>query len=251
MKKLSDKQFEKYSRQIIIESIGVSGQEKIINSGVLIVGCGGLGTSAAQYLSMAGIGKLGLVDDDKIRLSNLNRQTLFTEKNIGMKKVHVLHKKIQEINSELNIFPFDHKLNQNNVKRIFNGFNYILDCSDNFNTRFLVNKYCHKMKKILVTAALQNFDLQAAILNSWDNNNPCYECLISSLDGYQEESCDEMGIVAPVAGIAGAIQANLLINDLLGKEMNYSKIILLSCNDLRMRKIKLNKNPECLICRKT
>ena len=84
-----------------------------------------------------------------------------------------------------------------------------------------------------------------------DNNNPCYECLISSLDGYQEESCDEMGIVAPVAGIAGAIQANLLINDLLGKEMNYSKIILLSCNDLRMRKIKLNKNPECLICRKT
>lgn len=248
MSKLSNKQIEKYSRQIIIDSFGISGQKKIIGTKVLIIGCGGLGTSAAQYLSMAGIGHLGLVDDDSITLSNLNRQTLFTEDDIGGNKVEVLEKKIRDINPESSIFKLKTKLKRNNIEKTFSDYQYILDCSDNFQTRFLINEFCHKMKKVLITAALQNFDLQAAIFKSWEGVNPCYECFFSSRKKYSEDSCDQMGIVATVAGIGGALQGQLLINNVLNKNTNFSQIILLSCSEIRMRKIRFNKNKNCKIC---
>ena len=249
MSKLSNKQIEKYSRQIIIDAFGISGQRKIINTKVLIIGCGGLGTSAAQYLSMAGIKYLGLVDDDSVSLSNLNRQTLFTESDIGKKKVEILEKRIKEINPEASIYKLKTKLKRSNIKKTFSNYEYILDCSDNFQTRFLINEFCHKMKKILVTAALQNFDLQAAIFKSWEGTNPCYECFFSSNNKYTQESCDQMGIVATVAGIGGALQGQLLINNVLKKNTNFSQIILLSCSEIRMRKILFNKNQICKICK--
>ena len=249
MTKLSDKQIEKYSRQIIIDSFGISGQKKIIGTKVLIIGCGGLGTSAAQYLSMAGIGKLGLVDDDCITLSNLNRQTLFTEDDIGKKKVEVLEKKIKNINPESSIFKLKTRLKRSNIKKTFSDYHYILDCSDNFHTRFLINEFCHKMKRVLVTAALQNFDLQAAIFKSWEGINPCYECFFSSDNKYPQDSCDQMGIVATVAGIGGALQGQLLINNVLNKQTNFSQIILFSGSKIRMRKIGFNKNQSCKICK--
>ncbi len=249
MSKLSNKQIEKYSRQIIIDSIGISGQKKIIDAKVLIIGCGGLGTSVAQYLSMAGIGVIGLVDDDTINLSNLNRQTLFIEEDIDKAKVDILFKKIKEINPEVSINKYKTKIKKNNIKKIFFDYQYILDCTDNFQTRFLINKFCHEMKKILVTAALQNFDLQAAIFKSWHGKNPCYECFFTNSADYPEESCDQMGILATVAGLGGTIQGQLLINDVLKKKVNFSEIILLSCNEFRMRKIKFKKNPKCKICK--
>lgn len=249
MTKLSNKQIEKYSRQIIIDSFGISGQKKIIGTKVLIIGCGGLGTSAAQYLAMAGIKYLGLVDDDTISLSNLNRQTLFTESDIGKKKVEILEKRIKDINPDSSIHKLKTKLNRRNIKKTFSDYEYILDCSDNFQTRFLINEFCHKMKKILITAALQNFDLQAAIFKSWEETNPCYECFFSSNNKYSQDSCDQMGIVATVAGIGGALQGQLLINNVLNKNTNFSQIILLSCGEIRMRKIIFNKNRNCKICR--
>ncbi len=248
MSKLSNKQIEKYSRQIIIDSFGMSGQKKIINTRVLIIGCGGLGTSAAQYLSMAGVGHLGLVDDDSISLSNLNRQTLFTEDNIGEKKVEILEKKIKDINPESSIYILKTKLKRTNIEKTFSDYEYILDCSDNFQTRFLINEFCHKMKKILITAALQNFDLQAAIFRSWEGINPCYECFFPSRNKYPQDSCDQMGIVATVAGIGGAIQGQLLINNVLNKNTNFSQIILFSCGQMIMRKISFKKNQNCKIC---
>ena len=137
MNKLNNKQLEKYSRQIIIDSIGIKGQKKILESKVLIIGCGGLGTSAAQYLSMSGVGTIGLVDYDKISLSNLNRQTLFREKEIGLKKVAVLQSKIKEINRDIKVRKFDNELKLSNIKKIFSEYLYILDCTDNFKARFL------------------------------------------------------------------------------------------------------------------
>ena len=249
MSKLSNKQIEKYSRQIIIDSFGISGQKKIINTKVLIIGCGGLGTSAAQYLSMAGVKYLGLVDDDIISLSNLNRQTLFTESDIGKKKVEILQKRIKDINPDSSIHKLKTKLKRSNIERTFYDYEYILDCSDNFKTRFLINEFCYKMKKILVTASLQNFDLQAAILKSWEGTNPCYECFFPSKNKYSQDSCDQMGIVATVAGIGGALQGQLLINNVLNKNKNFSQIILLSCGEIRMRKIVFNKNQNCKICK--
>ena len=249
MSKLSNKQIEKYSRQIIIDSFGISGQKKILGTKVLIVGCGGLGTSAAQYLSMAGIKYLGLVDDDSISLSNLNRQTLFTESDIGKKKVEILEKRIREINPDSSIHKLKTKLKRSNVEKTFSDYEYILDCSDNFKTRFLINEFCYKMKKILVTASLQNFDLQAAILKSWEGANPCYECFFPSNNKYSQDSCDQMGIVATVAGIGGALQGQLLINNVLNKNKNFSQIILLSCGEIIMRKIVFDKNQNCKICK--
>ena len=138
MNKLNNKQLEKYSRQIIIDSIGIKGQKKILESKVLIIGCGGLGTSAAQYLSMSGVGTIGLVDYDKISLSNLNRQTLFREKEIGLKKVAVLQSKIKEINRDIKVRKFDTELKLSNIKKIFSEYLYILDCTDNFKARFFI-----------------------------------------------------------------------------------------------------------------
>lgn len=250
MNKLNNKQLEKYSRQIIIDSIGIKGQKKILESKVLIIGCGGLGTSAAQYLSMSGVGTIGLVDYDTISLSNLNRQTLFREKEIGLKKVAVLQSKIKEINRDIKVRKFDTELKLSNIKKIFGEYLYVLDCTDNFKARFLINKFSYKMKKILVTAALQNFDLQASILKSWvrNKNNPCYECFLSSDQDYSDDSCDEMGIMSTVAGIGGALQANLLINDIINKNGNFSQIILLNCREMRMRKINFYKNSKCKVC---
>ena len=249
MNKIDNTTLEKYSRQIIIDSIGIKGQEKIFNTKVLIVGCGGLGTSAAQYLSMTGVGKIGLVDDDIIALSNLNRQTLFTEEEIGEKKVVVLSEKIKQINSKASIKGFDVRLNINNINKIATRYDYILDCTDNFETRFIINKFCHIYKKILITAALQNFDLQSTILKSWHKKeNPCYECFFPDTQSYHQESCDEMGILAPVAGLGGVFQANLLINNVLKEKVNYNELILFSCSEFRMRKITFKKNIDCKIC---
>ena len=150
---------EKYSRQIIMEQVGVEGQKKINNSSICIIGCGGLGTSAAQYLSMSGIGRLVLIDHDSIVLSNLNRQTLFTEKDIGESKCEVLTKKIKNINKSITVNYYQKKINENNIDQYIEDCSIVLDCTDNFESRLIINKFCHNKKKILVSAALQNFDI--------------------------------------------------------------------------------------------
>ena len=240
---------EKYSRQIIINKVGVEGQKKIYNSSVCIVGCGGLGTSAAQYLSMSGIGKLVLIDHDSIILSNLNRQTLFTEKDIGASKCKVLSEKIKNINESITINYHQKKINESNVDLYLGNCPIILDCTDNFESRLIINKFCHNKKKILVSAALQNFDIQAFIFSSWSNKkNPCYKCIFPSLTTNENLSCDEMGIIATVAGLGGIIQANLALNYILQLKSNFKELILLDSINLDITKIKIEKNKHCKIC---
>ena len=147
MTELTDKQTEKYSRQIIIEKIGISGQKKILKSSICIVGCGGLGSSAAQYLSMAGVGNIMLIDNDLINLSNLNRQTLFFEKDIGKFKVDTLRKNLQEINPEARIKISKVKISKKNIDNYLSEYKIILDCTDNFQSRYIINEYCFKKKK--------------------------------------------------------------------------------------------------------
>ena len=240
---------EKYSRQIIINKVGVEGQKKIYNTSICIVGCGGLGTSAAQYLSMSGIGKLVLIDHDSIILSNLNRQTLFTEKDIGESKCKVLSEKIKNINESININYHQKKINESNVEFYLGTCPIILDCTDNFESRLIINKFCHHKKKILVSAALQNFDIQAFIFSSWSNKkNPCYKCIFPSLTNDENLSCDDMGIIASVAGLGGIIQANLALNYILKLNSNFKELILLDSINLDITKIKIEKNKHCKIC---
>ena len=240
---------EKYSRQIIMEQVGVEGQKKINNSSICIIGCGGLGTSAAQYLSMSGIGKLVLIDHDSIILSNLNRQTLFTEKDIGASKCKVLSEKIKNINESITINYHQKKINENNVDLYLGNCPIVLDCTDNFESRLIINEFCHKKKKILVSAALQNFDIQAFIFSSWSNKkNPCYRCIFPNLTADENFSCDDMGIIATVAGLGGIIQANLALNYILQLNSNFKEFVLLDSINLGITKIKIEKNKHCKIC---
>lgn len=241
--------FEKYSRQMIMDQVGIEGQDKIIKSEICVIGCGGLGTSVAQYLSMSGISNFNLVDFDSVVISNLNRQTLFTEKDIGKKKSKVLSKKIKEINSLAEVNYFDEKVTSKNIHNFINKKAIVLDCTDNFESRLLINKYCHDHKKILVSAAIQNFDIQAFMLASWlENDNPCYKCIFPELTNDNEASCDEMGIISSVAGLAGLLQANLTINYILGLKTSFKEFILLDCINLDMKKISIKKNRQCKIC---
>ena len=232
-----------------MNKVGVEGQKKIYHSSICIVGCGGLGTSAAQYLSMSGIGKLVLIDHDSIILSNLNRQTLFTEKDIGASKCKVLSEKIKNINESITINYHQKKINENNVDLYLGNCPIVLDCTDNFESRLIINEFCHKKKKILVSAALQNFDIQAFIFSSWSNKkNPCYRCIFPNLTADENLSCDDMGIIATVAGLGGIIQANLALNYILQLNSNFKEFVLLDSINLGITKIKIEKNKHCKIC---
>ena len=240
---------EKYSRQIIMEQVGVEGQKKINNSSICIIGCGGLGTSAAQYLSMSGIGKLVFIDHDSIVLSNLNRQTLFTDKDIGESKCKVLTKRIKNINESITVNYYQKKINESNIDQYIKNCSIVLDCTDNFESRLIINKFCHNKKKILVSASLQNFDIQAFIFSSWSNKkNPCYKCIFPNLTANENLSCDEMGIIASVAGLGGIIQANLALNYILNLHNNFNELILLDSEKLDIKKIKIEKNKNCEVC---
>ena len=240
---------EKYSRQIIMEQVGVEGQQKIKNSSICIIGCGGLGTSAAQYLSMSGIGRLVLIDHDSIVLSNLNRQTLFTEKDIGASKCKVLSEKVKNINKSITVNYYQKKINENNIDQYLENCSIVLDSTDNFESRLIINKFCHNKKKILVSAALQNFDIQAFIFSSWSSNkNPCYKCIFPNLTTTENLSCDEMGIIASVAGLGGIIQANLALNYILNLHNDFKELILLDSVKLDIKKIKIEKNKNCKVC---
>ena len=249
MRKSKEYFLEKYSRQIIMDQVGVEGQKKINKSSICIIGCGGLGTSAAQYLSMSGIGKLVCIDHDSIVLSNLNRQTLFTEKDIGKSKCEVLTKKIKNINKSINVNYYQKRINESNIDQYIENCSIVLDCTDNFESRLIINKFCHNKKKILVSAALQNFHVQAFIFSSWSSNkNPCYKCIFPNLTTTENQSCDEMGIIASVAGLGGIIQANLALNYILKLHNNFKELILLDSIRLDIKKIKIEKNKNCKVC---
>ena len=251
MIKLSDREIEKYSRQILIEKIGIKGQEKIKNSSILLIGCGGLGTSAAQYLTMAGVGKIKIIDSDKVELSNLNRQTLLFEEDIGNKKTVSILKNLKKINPHAKLEIVNTKIQKNNIKKLLQNHKIILDCTDNFKSRYLINKFCINNKKILVSAAIQSFDVQAFALSPWKGKkNPCYECIFPNTNTNHQLNCDEMGIVAPIAGLGGVLQAILTINIILGtKNEIFREFLSFDCFNRNFRKIRIVKNPTCKICK--
>ncbi len=246
---LSDKDLERFSRQIIIDKIGFEGQKKLNNSSILIVGCGGLGTSASQYLAMSGIGKITLLDDDIINLSNLNRQTLFQEKDIGKFKVKVLASRLKKINQNITIKTFCERL-EKSTNHINDSYDVILDCSDNFETRYLINKICFNQKKKLISAALQNFDIQILTFSPWKKKEfPCYECVFPKEKDYLSKNCDQMGILAPIAGMGGVFQAlNSIIVILNIDNSIYTEMILFDGLSRMFKKIRIFKNPRCLLC---
>ena len=244
--KISSNDLLRYSKQIILKQVGVLGQEKISSSKVLIVGIGGLGCPVLLYLSNLGIKNIGIIDHDKVDLSNLNRQILFNTKDIGKFKVTQAKKKIQKIDKKIKINTYKEKIIKKNIENIIDKYDIICDCTDNFSTRYLLNDFCLKNKKILISAAISKFETHIFNFN-FSKNIPCYRCFMPEIPE-AENKCDTEGILPTVAGIAGTLQANEVVKSILNKENELvGKMIVFNTLNLNFRKIKLTKNADCIM----
>jgi molybdopterin-synthase adenylyltransferase len=244
---LNKKIIERFSRQIVLKDIGILGQKRILSSKVLIVGTGGLGSPVAEFLSRAGIGSLGIIDDDKVSLSNLHRQSLYNTSDIGKFKVKIAKDKIKKINPNTKVTTYKIRLNNNNFKKIINYYDYIVDGSDNFSTKFLLNDFCLKYKKILVTGAISKFDGHIFTFNFKNKKIPCLRCFFQESEISDDLlNCESEGILGTVAGIVGTIQANEVLKKILniGTRLD-GYIFILDLLHLNFRKVKLKKRKNC------
>ena len=241
--KLNKNQIKRFSRQIVLKDIGALGQKKIIQSKVLIIGMGGLGCPVAEFLTRAGVGYLGIVDYDNVDLSNIHRQSLYNIEDLNKSKVKSAQKKLKKINSKTKVNCYKIRLNTNNYSKIIKKYDYIVDGSDNFETKFLINDFCKKSKKFLVTGAISKFD---GHIFTFDFKNKKTACIRSF---FQEEkisdeilNCEYEGILGTVAGIIGTIQANEVLKKILsiGKNLD-NHILILDLLNLNFRKVKLDK----------
>jgi adenylyltransferase/sulfurtransferase len=248
---LSKKQIEKYSRQIVLKNIGVFGQKKILKSKVIIVGSGGLGCPVADSLCRAGVGTVGIVDDDKVSISNIHRQSFFTSKDVGKLKVKVLKEKIKLINPETKTIIFKEKITKANVKKIIKNFDIVVDGSDNFKTKFLLNEYSLKYKKILIVGAISKFDGHIFSFNFQSKKMPCLKCFYQSEISDEILNCESEGILGPVAGIVGNIQANEVLKKILKLNNNLDgAILIINLLTLNFRKVKFTKKKNCICGKK-
>jgi len=248
--KISNNDFLRYSKQIILKQVGIVGQKKISSSKILIIGMGGLGCPLALYLSNLGIKNIGIVDHDKVDPSNLNRQILFNTKDIGKFKVVQAKKVLQKVNKNIKINIFKEMIVKKNIQNIINKYDIICDCSDNFTTRYLLNDFCLKNKKILISAAISKFE--AHIFNfNFNKNVPCFRCFMPEIPE-KENKCDAEGILPTVAGIAGTLQANEVVKTILNKKNELvGKMIVFNTLNLNFRKIELTRNTNCILdCKK-
>ena len=245
--KFTKKQIERYSRQIILKKIGTAGQKKLLNSSVLIVGAGGLGSPIAIYLAALGIGKIGIIDKDKIEISNLHRQVIFTTHDLKKNKSTVAIKKLKKINPDIKVESFNKILNARNINNIAKNYDLIVDGSDNFRTRFTINDYCLKTKKILVSGAISKFDGQVYTFNFSNKKSPCLRCFIPTMPTNPDvDNCEYEGVLGPLGGIIGSIQANEVVKEVLqiGQTL-CGYILIINALTLNFRKVKLNKRIDC------
>ena len=242
------KQIERYSRQIILKKVGVVGQKKLLQSSVLIIGAGGLGSPILVYLTGLGIGKIGVVDKDKVEISNLNRQIIFTVDDINKSKSFSAIRKLKKLNTDVKLKSYYQKITRKNINQIAKNYEIIVDGSDNFRTRFLINDYCVKNKKILVSGAISKFDGHIYTFNFSKKESPCLRCFIPKMpqEDLDVNNCEFEGILGPLAGMIGTIQANEVVKEILGiGETLCGSILIVDALKLTFRKIKLNKRSNC------
>jgi molybdopterin-synthase adenylyltransferase len=247
--KLTKNQIERFSRQIILKKIGTSGQKKILGASVLIIGAGGLGSPIAIYLAALGVGEIGIADKDKVELSNLSRQIIFNTSDLKKRKSTVAINKLKKINPNIKLKSFSKKVTKKNIDLIAKNFDLIIDGSDNFRTRFLINDYCIKNKKILISGAISKFDGHVYTFNFLKKGSPCLRCFIPKIpkDGLDVDNCEFDGILGTLGGVIGSIQANEAIKEILGiGETLCGYILIIDGLKLTFRKVRLNKRNDCI-----
>ena len=246
--KFTKKQIDRYSRQIILKKIGAVGQKKLLKSSVLIIGVGGLGSPIAIYLAALGIGKIGIVDKDNVEISNLSRQIIFTTNDVKKNKSSIAIKKLKKINPSIQLKSFNKNLTIQNINQVAKNFDLIVDGSDNFRTRFLINDYCLQNKKILVSGAISKFDGQVYTFNFSKKKSPCLRCFIPNTPTTEHDidNCEYEGVLGTLGGIIGSIQANEVVKEILGiGDTLCGYILIIDGLKLTFRKVKLNKRSDC------
>ncbi|OLQ84293.1 molybdopterin-synthase adenylyltransferase MoeB [Vibrio ponticus] len=249
MEILSDQEMLRYNRQIVLKQFDFEGQEALKQASILILGAGGLGCASSQYLATAGIGKLTLIDDDIVELSNLQRQVLHHDADIGKKKVQSAAESLKLLNPFIQVDTIGRRLNDDELRVLIEAHTLVLDASDNVDTRNQLNRLCYQSKTPLVSGAAIRMEGQISVFTYQDENAPCYQCL-SSLFGGGALSCVEAGVMAPVVGIIGAMQAMEAIKVIA----NYGtpkqgKILILDAMTMSWRDMGLMKMPNCSVCR--
>ena len=245
---LSEEQIERYSRQIILPHVGGKGQEKILGAKVLVVGTGGLGAPCAFYLAAAGVGTIGLVDSDKVELNNLQRQIIHTTADLGMLKAESGRKRISGLNPGVKVITHNLRLTSENILGIIKDYDIVVDGTDNFPTRFLINDACVMNEKPLVHAGIFRFDGQ--IMTIMPKTGPCYRCLFPEPPPPGAvPSCQEGGILGAVAGVLGVMQANEVLKFILGiGELLVGRLLIFDALTSNFRTVKVPKDKDCSVC---
>lgn len=246
---MNDQQMLRYSRHIMLDDFDYEGQQQLVDSKVLIIGLGGLGCPAAMYLAAAGVGELWLADFDHVDLSNLQRQIAHGESDIGRLKVTSARDEITRINSDTKVVCISEKLTDDLLTDAIASVDLVVDCSDNFSTRFEINRACYTQKKPLVSGAAIRSEGQIVVFDSRNTHSPCYRCLYSDTLDDKQLSCSESGVFAPLVGIIGSVQAMEAIKVLTGfGEALMGRLLVLDAKVMEWRKLTIPKNASCPVC---
>ncbi len=242
---------QRYSRHLVLPQIDVAGQQTLLDSQALIVGAGGLGSAAALYLAAAGAGRLTIADSDTLELSNLQRQILHRTQDLGRAKAESARDTLRALNPEVQVEALHERLQGERLQELVRAADVVLDGSDNFPTRFAVNAACVAARKPLVSGAAVRFEAQLAVFTPGRNDSPCYRCLYRD-DGETQETCENAGILGPLVGVIGSLQALEAIKLLLGiGELSSGRLLVFDALSLKFRDLKLKRDPNCPVCGKT
>jgi molybdopterin-synthase adenylyltransferase len=245
---MNDAQLLRYSRHILLPQIGIDGQQKLLDAHVLVIGVGGLGSPVTMYLAASGVGQLTLVDDDKVELTNLQRQIVHTTQTLGRAKVDSATQQLHALNPDVKLNAITHRLEGDALLEQVRRVDVVIDGSDNFPTRFAVNTACVRARKPLISAAVTRFEGQVSVFRADQPDSPCYRCLYQESDE-PGEACVQFGVLAPVAGLVGCIQATETVKVLMGiGESLTGRLLLLDALTMEWRTVRLRKDPHCPVC---
>lgn len=249
---MNDQQLLRYSRHLLLEEIDVVGQEKLLQSHALVIGAGGLGSAAAPYLAAAGLGHITLIDHDQVELTNLQRQIMHAENSIGKSKVVSGKEFLQRLNSSIQIDTIEARATTQLLDELLPSVDIVLDCTDHFSTRHSINASCVKYLTPLVSGSALRFDGQISVFDSRISASPCYACIFSPEESFEEVSCASMGIFSPLVGIIGAMQAAQALQVLIGfGEPLIGRMLLWNGRNTQIDEIHISRNPDCLVCGKS
>ena len=249
---MNDHQLLRYSRHILLPQIGYEGQQKLVEGHALIIGAGGLGAPAALYLAAGGVGRLTICDFDAVDLTNLQRQIIHTTQSVGLNKAISAQQALAAINPEVTVQTIDRRMDAAELTRLAADADVVIDCSDNFETRYALNQVCVTLRKPLVSGAAIGFEGQVTVFDRRNDDSPCYHCLFPDMGAEEAMRCAENGVFAPLVGMIGTTQAAEAMKLLLGLGASLQgRLLLLDVLAMEWRSIRLHRDPACKVCGET